>query len=290
MVTTTSSDEVMLRENIDSGVKAVVKIEEKWRAMCAIDTSSAYTESYFRETNDDSVDGGSGSPIKGLQPFSPFPYVDVTEDKISSITEKYAAEAIMSMEAIADLTVPMLQRKIYRIGRKIIYQIDVAIKTLVRAEAGNSVSIPAGEEWDSTDPAKQNPIKNFLDAIQTLRVDGIDFLAAQGKIVLNGQDYTNVISNTKVLNHPTFKSVSAVQNGVVAGLVGGDIVVSEVVDADEAYVLVAKQGMVWKQKQALRTSTVITEGKSTKVSAWERGVFQLQAPNEVCKLTNTRKT
>jgi len=59
--------------------------------------------------------------------------------------------------------------------------------------------------------------------------------------------------------------------------------------ADTAYVLVAKQGMVWKEKQALKTSTVVTPGKSTLASAWERGAFQLQAPNEVCKITNTRK-
>ena len=284
-----SNEESALRENIDSGVKAVVKLEEKWRAMCAQDSSSAYTETYFRETNDDDVDGGTGSPIRGLQPMSPFPYVDVAETEVSTITEKYAAEALMSMEAISDLTVPMLQRKVYRIGRKIIYQIDVAIKTVVRADAGNTVAVPAGEEWDSTDPAKRDPIKNFLDAIQTLRVDGIDFLGGQGKIVLNGQDYTNVISNTKILNHPTFKSVSAVQNGVVAGLVGGDIVISEVVDADEAYVLVAKQGMVWKSRQPLQTDMEVKAGKWTLFSAWERGVFQLQAPNEVCKLTNTRK-
>ena len=284
-----SNEETALRENIDSGVKAVVKIEEKWRAMCAQDSSSAYTETYFRETNDDSVDGGTGSPIRGLQPMSPFPYVDVSETEVSTITEKYAAEALMSMEAIADLTVPMLQRKIYRIGRKIIYQIDVAIKNLVRAEAGNTVAITAGNEWDSATEQNRNPVKDFLDAIQTLRVDGIDFLAGNGKIVLNGQDYTNVISNTKILNHPTFESVSAIQNGVVARLVGGDIVVSEVVDADEAYLLVAKQGMVWKTRQALQTSMVVVPGKSTLISAWERGVFQLQAPNEVCKITNTRK-
>ena len=286
----TDKDEDMLRENIDSGVKAVVKIEEKWRAMSANDPSSAYTETYFRETNDDSVDGGTGSPIRGLQPMSPFPYVDVTETEVSTITEKYAAEALMSMEAISDLTVPMLQRKIYRIGRKIIFQIDTAIKNVVRADAGNTVPITAGNEWDSLTEQNRNPVKDFLDAIQTLRVDGIDFLAGNGKIVLNGQDYTNVISNTKILNHPTFESVSAIQNGVVARLVGGDIVVSEVVDADEAYVLVAKQGMVWKTRQALQTSMVVTAGKSTLISAWERGVFQLQAPNEVCKITNTRKT
>lgn len=284
----TSSTIEMLKENIDSGVKAVVKIEEKWKSMCAIDSSDAYTESYFRETNNDSTDGGTGSPIKGLQPFSPFPYVDVTETKVSSIVEKYAAEALISMEAIADLTVPMLQRKIYRVARKIIYQTDSAIHSSVSSNAGNTVAITVGNEWDSATEQNRNPVKDFLDAIQTLRADGIDFLAGNGKIVLNGQDYTNVISNTKILNHPTFTSVSAIQNGVVAGLVGGDIVVSEVVTADQAYVLVAKQGMVWKQKQALTTNTTVTPGKSTLISAWERGVFQLQVPNEVCKITNTR--
>ena len=137
----TSNDEGMLRENIDTGVKAVVKIEEKWRALCAQDSSSAYTETYFRETNEDSTDGGTGSPIRGLQPLSPFPFIKVTETEVSTITEKYAAESLLSMEAIDDLTVPMLQRHIYRIGRKIIYQIDTAIHSEVSDSAGNSLAI-----------------------------------------------------------------------------------------------------------------------------------------------------
>ena len=286
----TSNDEDMLRENIDTGVKAVIKIEEKWRALCAQDNSTAYTETYFRETNEDSTDGGTGSPIKGLQPLSPFPFIKVTETEVSTITEKYAAESLLSMEAIADLTVQMLQRHIYRIGRKIIYQIDKAIKTIVRDSAGNGVAIPTGDEWDSATEQNRNPVKTFLDAIQTLRVDGIDALAGNGKIVVNGTDYTNIISNSKILNHPTFQSVSAVANGVVASLVGLDIVISEVVDADEAYVLVAKQGMVWKSREGIKTNLEVKPGKSTLISAWERGVFQLQVPNEVCKITNTRKT
>ena len=285
----TANDEDMLRENIDSGVKAVVKIEEKWRALCAQDSSSAYTETYFRETNEDSTDGGTGSPIRGLQPMSPFPFIKVTETEVSTITEKYAAESLISMEAIADLTVPMLQRHIYRIGRKIIYQIDTAIHTEVSGSAGNTVAIGVGNEWDSDTIANRDPVKDFLDAIQTLRVDGIDALAGNGKIVTNGQDYTNVISNSKILNHPTFQSVSAVANGVVASLVGLDIVVSEVVTADQAYVLVAKQGMVWKTREGMKTHMDVTPGKSTLISAWERGVFQLQVPNEICKITNTRK-
>ncbi len=278
------------KEFIDSAVKAVVKIEEKWKAMCTIDSSSAWTESYFRETNDDSTDTGTGSPIKGVPEYAPFPFIDVTETKVSSTIDKYAGESIISLEAQSNITVPMLQRKIYRIGRKIIYQIDVAIEASVSTNAGNSVVITTGNEWDSATVVNRDPVKNILDAIQTLRVDGIDALDGSGLIVLNGTDYTNVISNTKVLNHPTFKEVSAVSNGRVHQLVGLTIVISKAVQADQAYVLVEKKGMVWKQAEAMRVVTTEEVGKWTTIRAWERGVFQLQAPNEVCKITNTRKT
>ena len=79
------------------------------------------------------------------------------------------------------------------------------------------------------------------------------------------------------------------QNGQVGKLLGLIIVISEVVTIDTAYVLIAKQGMVWKQANALQTVTTTKPGKWTEIDSWERGVFQLQVPNEVCKITNTRK-
>ena len=182
-------------ENIDAAVKAVVKIEEKWKAMCSIDSSSAWTESYFRETNDDSTDTGTGSPIKGVPEYAPFPFIDVTETKVSDTIDKYAGESIISLEAQTNITVPMLQRKIYRIARKIIYQVDKAIEASVSTNAGNTVAIGAGNEWDSATIANRDPVKNILDAIQTLRVDGIDALDGSGMLVVNGTDYTNIISN-----------------------------------------------------------------------------------------------
>jgi len=278
-------------EYIDVAVKAVVKIEEKWKALCAVDKSSAWTESYFRETNDDNTDGGTGSAIRGVPQYAPFPFFDVTETKVSSIIQKYAGESIISLEAQQNATVPMLQRKIYRLGRKIVYQIDVAIEAAcatVTTGYGNTVAIPIGSEWDSATIANRDPIKDILDAIQTLRVDGIDALAGNGKLVVNGTDYTNIISNSKVLNHPTYES-GVMQNGQVGKLLGLTIVVSEAVQIDSAFVLVAKQGMVWKEAEALKVATIVDEGKSTTIRAWERGVFQSQAPNEICKITNTRK-
>jgi hypothetical protein len=275
------------KEFIDTAVKAVVKEEEKWKSLCAIDTSSAWTESYFRETNDDTTDGGTGSPIRGVPQYAPFPFFDVTETKVSSVIQKYAGESIISLEAQQNATVPMLQRKIYRLGRKIVYQVDVAIEAGVNADAGNTVAIAAGNEWDSATVANRDPVKDILDAVQTLRADGIDALSGNGYLVVNGTDYTNIISNTKILNHPTYES-GVMGNGQQGRILGLTIVVSETVTADQAYVLVARQGMVWKEAQPLKVVTIVDEGKSTTIRAFERGVFQLQAPNECCKLTNTR--
>jgi len=293
MAADTEREADLRKEYIDSAVKAVVKIEEVWKAMCAVDSSDSYTESYFRETNDDSTDPGatSYSPIKGVPEFVDFPYVDVKETKVSAVIEKYAATSLISMEAGQYATVPMLQRKIYRIGRKIIYQEDKAIHdatTVVTTGYGNTVAITAGNEWDSVTIANRDPVKDILDAIQTLRNDGINALNGNGKLVVNGTDYTNIISNSKVLNHPTYEA-GVMQNGQVGKLLGLTIVISEVVTADSAFVLVAKQGMVWKQANALTTTTTVKPGKYTQIDSWERGVFQSQAPNEICKITNTRK-
>lgn len=275
-------------ENIERAVKAVAALDYKLKTLCQVDTSSAWTETYFRETNDDETDGGTGSPIKGVPQFAPFPFFDVTETKVQSIIQKYAGESIISLEAEQTATIPMLQRKIYRLSQKITYQVDKAIEAVMSASAGNTFAITAGNEWNSATIANRDPIYDILFGINMLRADGIDALNGNGYLVVNGTDYTNIISNTKVLNHPTFQSVSAVQNGVVNMLCGLKLMVSETVTADQAYVIVGKLALVWKEATPLTVRTVEDAGKSTTIRAWERGVCQIPVPNAVCKITNTR--
>tara|TARA_R100001530_G_scaffold78107_1_gene54631 strand:- start:1847 stop:2710 length:864 start_codon:yes stop_codon:yes gene_type:complete len=275
-------------DHIDRAVKAATTLSYELKTLCTVDSSSAWTETYFRETNDDSTDGGTGSPIKGVPQYAPFPFFDVTETKVQSVIQKYAGESIISLEAEQNATLPMLQRKIFRLSRKIAYQVDSAIESEISDNAGNTNAIAAGSEWDSATIANRDPVKDFLDAIQLLRADGYDALKGKGYIVMNGTDYTNVISNSKVLNHPTYQSVSAVENGQVARLVGLTIMVSETVTADQAYVLISKEALTWKQASALTVKTIEDPGKSTTIRAWERGVPQMVVPNAACKITNTR--
>jgi hypothetical protein len=277
-------------DHIDRAVKAATTLSYELKTLCTVDSSSAWTETYFRETNDDTTDGGNGSPIRGVPQFSPFPFFDVTETKVQSVIQKYAGESLISLEAEQTATLPMLQRKIFRLSRKIAFQVDSAIESEISDNAGNTLAIAVGSEWNSATIANRDPVKDFLDAVQLLRADGFDALKGKGYIVMNGTDYTNVISNSKVLNHPTYQSVSAVENGQVARLVGLTIMVSETVTADQAYVLISKEALTWKQASALTVKTIEDPGKSTTIRAWERGVAQMVSPQACCKLTNTRIT
>lgn len=276
------------KDHIDGAVKAVAKDLARLKTLCTIDSSDAWTESYYQETNDDSTGGGTYSSIAGIPQMSPFPFAQVTETKASSVILKYGDESVISLEMQQSATVPMLQRHILRLGRKVNYQIDSAINTAMNAGAGNTFAIAAGNEWNSAVVANRDPVYDILYGINMLRADGIDALTGNGYLVLNGTDYTYAITNAKVLSHPTFKSISAIGNGVVNELCGLKILLSETVTADQAYIVVKGEALVWKQAQALKVETIEDPGKSTTIRIWERGCCQVHAPNAICKITNTR--
>jgi len=275
------------KEYIDSAVKAVNKEMHRLKALCIIDTSDAWTESYYRETNADTTATNTAASMKNIPMMAPFPFVEVTETKVSTIIDKYGDETVISMEMQQAATVPMLQRHILRMARRVNYQIDTVIEAAMNATT-QTFAITAGHEWDSATVANRDPIYDILYGINMLRADGIDALTGNGYLVVNGTDYTNIISNSKILNHPTFKSVSAVENGVVNELCGLKVMIAEVVTADQAYIVVKGESLVWKQAQALQTVTIEDPGKSTTIRCWERGCVQLHQPNGICKITNTR--
>ncbi len=277
------------KEYIDSAVKAVNLDMARLKTLCTIDKSDAWTESYYRETNADSTDGLTGSAIKGIPQMAPFPFVEVTETKVSAVVLKYGDESIISLEMQKSATVPMLQRHILRMGRRVNWQIDVTINAAMSAGYGNTFAITAGSEWDSATVANRDPVYDILYGIQMLRADGVDALNGNGYLVVNGTDYTNIISNSKIVNHPTFKTVSSVQNGIVNELCGLKIMVSEAITADTAYIVVKGEALVWKEAEPLQVVTIEDPGKSTLIRCWERGVIQIHAPNAICKITNVRK-
>lgn len=289
----TTQESALRREYVDRAVKAVALMEYKLKELCTVDSSSAWTETYYRESNTELTGGGVASPtrVKGIPRLSPFPYGEVSWTKVQALIEKYGMEGMISYEDERLNNIPMIQRTLLRIGRAVAYAVDQQIAAVMLASAGNSVAVSAGNEWDSATVANRDPIYNILQAIQKLREDNIDALAGNGYLCLNGTDYTNLLSNTKVTNNPSFKTADVVSNGVVGQICGLKIIVTQALEAatpDVAYVVVAKEAMTWKEATPLTVMQIEDPGIKTTIRAYELGVCQMQVPDAVCKITNTR--
>lgn len=283
------------KEFVDSAVKAVALMSYKLKTLCDVQSSNSWQESYYRETNSDPSGGTtalSTFAVKGIPRLAPFPYGEVTETKVASYIDKYGMEAMISIEDIKMDIVPILQRTILRIGRAVAKAVDSQIAAVMLASAGNTFALSAGYEWDATIEAQRQPIYDILFGIDMLRKDNLDALDGNGFLVVNGTDYTNLISNSKILNNPSFKIASDVQNGVVGEICGLKIMVTEALEVttpDVAYIVMAKEAMVWKEATPLTVVQIEDPGIKVTLRAYEHGVCQMVAPNGVCKITNTRK-
>ena len=275
-------------ENISAIVTGFALQEFKMRQLAMVETSTSWSESYYKESKAELV-GGTGANIRGIPRLAAFPYSEVSWTKVSSYLEKYGNEGVISIEDERFNNIGTMTRTMLRIGRSVANAEDIYIESTIAGTTGiNTYAITVGNEWNSATVANRDPVYDLLYGIQMLRADGIDALNGNGYIVVNGTDYTNIISNSKIVNHPTFKTVSAVENGVVNELAGLKLMVSEAVTADQAYIVVKGEALVWKQAQAMQTATIEDPGKSTLIRCWERGCIQVHAPNAICKITNTR--
>lgn len=284
------------KENIDGAVKAVALMQYKLKTLCNIDSSSAYTETYFRETNTDpgAPTGSSTAPygIKGVPRLAQFPFAEASWTKVTGANQKYAAEGFVSLEDETMSNVDVLSRTIFRIGRAIAKAEDDEVAAQMLANAGNTFAIKADNEWDSATVANRDPVYNILYGIDMLRKDNIDALAGNGYLCVNGTDYTNLISNSKIMNNPTFKSADVVSNGVVGEICGLKLMVTEALEVttpDVAYIVVAKEAMTWKEVQSLKSEVITDPGVKKTIRAWSIGQCCVVSPNAICKITNTRK-
>ena len=283
------------KEYVDGAVKAVALMEYKLKTLCDVNSSSAWTETYYRETNTDpttaTTGGGASIPIKGVPRYSPFPYGEASWTKVSAVNLKYGVEGVISYEDQLMNNIPVISRTILRLGRSIAKQIDSQIAATMLASAGNTFAITAGSEWDSATVANRDPVYDILYGIQMLRADNIDALNGMGYLVVNGTDYTNILRNTKVVNNPSFKTADVVSNGVVGEICGLKIMVTEALEVtapDVAYIVVSKEAMTWKEVVPLTIEQITDPGIKTTIRAYEIGQCQMVSPNAVCKITNTR--
>lgn len=279
-------------ENIERAVKGFALQEIKMKQLCAVMNSAAWSESYFQETAAD-LTGGTEHAVKGVPRLAAFPYGEVSWTKKTSYQIKHAIEGVISWEDAMSNYVDVIARTLLRISRAVARSIDTSIYQVMTENDTpsliNTVAVAGGSEWDSDTVANRDPIKNILDAIKEIQIDNYNPLNGSGYLVLPPKSYTNLISNAKVMQNPTFKAADVVANGVVGQICGLKIIVSNVVTADKAVVVIAKEALTYKELQPLTVQTIVDPLIKYTIRASEIGITQLVNPQAVCLITNTDK-
>ena len=258
-----------------------------------IESTDAWNNYFYRKSRT-SLTGGTGSDVGGIPRGAPFPFVEKGVTLVNVIPEQYGAEGVIYWQDVMTNNLRIEELTIYDVTDTIVNKIDQVIyNTLSENDTPvniNTVAISAGYEWDSGTLQNRDPVKDILNAIKEITTDGYDILSSgQGYLIVNETDYVNLMSNSKIVNHPTFTRASGIiANGNLGELCGLKIKVTPSVTADKALVVYGQKCGSWKQVAPLKVDVIEDPQSKYTIRASEFGVCTLEAPEAVCLITNTR--
>jgi hypothetical protein len=283
----TTGEQDLKAEAFERMVKGFALQSFKMKQVVMVMSSSSWIETYYRETATE-LTGGTGSAVKGVPRLANFPYGEVSWTKVQAYIEKFGMEGIVSWEDAMTNNIDVIARTLLRVGRAVAYAVDSQIYSVLESAAGNSVAITAGYEWDSATITNRDPIKDLLNAKKELYIDNFDPDNNNTFLLLSPKDYANILSNSKILNSPTYKANDIIHNGRVGSLAGLQIIVSNVVTTDKALVVIGKECGTWKSTTPLTSKTISDPGVKYTIRCWELGVCQATTPNAIVTITNTQ--
>ena|SRR3990167_74152 len=284
-------DVTLRKENVARAVTGFALQEYKFKQLLMASSSSANRESYFQETAAELTASGTEA-IKGIPRLAEFPEVRVSWTKKDAYIEKYGDQGTISMEDKFFNDIDVIARTELRIARSITKQVDDEIwDVLTQDQTGTDINvytISAGNEWDSSTIANRDPVYDIARAITAIQQSFYPIRNGNGFLLVNDLDYTNIITNSKVSNNPSFRALSNLENGKVSEFMNLSVISSESVTADYALVVLAKECGTWKEAMPLTVATIYDEGIKWTIRAWEMGVAQLTNPKAITRIDNTR--
>jgi len=268
-------------EHFDKVVKGFALQEYKMKQLCMVQTSNAWTETYYKETAAD-LTGGTGSAVEGVPRLGSFPYGEVTWTKTSGRNVKHGMEGVLSWEDVKTNNVPMIARTLLRIARAVTKSVDTEIASQILAQAGNTQA--ATGTWDNADISLRDPIQDILNAKSLIAIDNYN-PDKNGFLLVHPTNYAELLGNANVRNAGQFYTDSVTRNGVVGKLLGLTVISSNSISEGGAQVVIAKEACTWKQVSGLKTHTIEDPGIKYTIRAYEVGQIQVVNDNAICSIT-----
>ncbi len=273
-------------ENVSRIVKTMAEDEFKFKQILMTTNSSNWTETYYQEDPTELTATGETADVGNVARGATFPNVDASWTKVSTTHKKWGDEATIFMEDVLTDAIDVKARTIRKVARAIASDFDAYVYTTLSSDASINTAA-AVATWDNATVADRDPIRDLLVGIQYMAVDNYDFLQ-NGYILLSPEDYTHLLMNSKVINNPSFKTADVVSNGVVGQIVGGKIIVSNGVTADEALMVIGNTAATYKSAVAMSSNVDYDAGIKYTIRSWMIGHVEVTDPEAIHKITNTQ--
>lgn len=268
-------------ENVSKIVTGFALQRYKFKQLCMIASSSAWTEKYFKETAAD-LTGGTGSAVKGVPRLANFPYGEVTWTPVSAVNLKHAMEGVISWEDESMNDVPVVMRTLLRIARAVTKSVDAEIGAAILALAGNTQA--ANATWNNATIADRDPIQDILNAKSLIEIDNYD-PDINGYLLVHPTNLAELLGNANVRNAGQFYTDAVTRNGVVGQLLNLTVISSTNVTEGGAQVVVGKEALTWQSVSGLKTITIPDPGIKKTIRSWEVGHIQVPNPDAMCLIT-----
>jgi len=277
----TTGDGDLRAETVSKTVVGFALQEYKMKQLCMIESSNAWTETYYTETAADLTAGGEIS-VQGVPRLANFPYGEVAWTKTSGRNIKYAMEGVISWEDERTNAISVIARTLLRIARAVAKSVDGVIAAAVVANAGSTIT--PGGDWDDAVIADRDPIQDILDAKAAIEVFNYN-PNQNGYLLVHPTDLAHLLGNANIRNAGQFFTDAVTRNGVVGNLLNLTVISSNSVTENGAQVVIGKQAMTWKSVVGLTVKTIEDAGIKKTIRAFEVGQIQVINPNAMAKIT-----
>lgn len=294
MTIDTFSESDVRKQAWEKDIKGFAKKRYVMKNLVMTQSTDAWTNSFYSKTAN-SLTGGIGSSIEGIPRGADFPFVERGVTLASARILQHGGEGVIYWQDILTSNLRIQAETISDVTDAVVFSVDNKIYNMLSENDGggtiNTVAITEGFEWDSDTIQNRDPVFDLLRCIEEIQTDRYQILTSgRGFAAMNEATFTFLMSNSKVLNHPTWKQAAGIiANGLLAALVGLKIYVTPVVTNDKVLVGMAKTCGTWKEAQPLTVNVIVDPQKKYTIRASEIGVAQLTDPEAVCLLTNVRK-
>jgi len=281
------------KQTWEKDIKGFAKKRYVMKELVMTLSTNAWTNSYYQKTAT-SLTAGAGSNVKGIARGADFPFLERGTTLKNAVIQQHGGEGVIYWQDILTSNIRVEAETISDVTDAVVYSTDSDIYAVLSENDTpstiNTVAITAGNEWDSATIANRDPVYDLLRCIEAIQTDRYPILTSgMGFVAMNEATYTLLISNTKVINHPTWKQAAGIMNnGMVGSIVNLQIYVTPVITNDKVLVGIKKKCGTWKEAQPLTVDVIKDPQKKYTIRASEIGVCELTDPEALCLLTNVR--